>query len=176
LIPFIYTQTPVDPQLCPAGATSPTLDPYWHAIPSRFEIMTELVLNTGVVDVSQAFSSQRDAIITNSSQGTVQSYWNFDTNEHFEVLTNNSNPLQTPKCVRQVINTTSETTVYQSNTLMLKPSALLGFDGRNQINPLWGIQYDGNEDLRGIPTNRFKSCFYLDDIKATVSATYCISN
>ncbi|CAF1511735.1 unnamed protein product [Adineta steineri] len=175
-IPCIYTQIPVDPQLCPEGATSPTLDPYWHAIPSRFEIMTELVLNTGVIDVSQAFSSQRDAIITNSPQGTVQSYWNFDTNEHFEVLTNTSNPLQTPKCVRQVIDTTSETTVYQSNTLMLKPSALLGFDGRNQINPLWGIQYDGDEDLRGIPTNRFKSCFYLDDIKATVSATYYISN
>jgi len=108
--------------------------------------------------------------------GPIQFYWNFLTNEQFEIVTAVINQIPVPQCFRQVIGTTSETSVIQPNTLILKPSALLGFDGRNQRNEMWGVIYDGDEELRGIPTNRFKSCFFVNDIKATVSATYYVSD
>ncbi|CAF1066270.1 unnamed protein product [Adineta ricciae] len=174
LIALINAQ--VDPQLCPNGASAPIPDPKWRPVPSRFEIVTEMVSDTEVMELSQAFSTQRDAIATNSRYGPVQFYWNFITNEQFEVLTEIVNQTPVPQCLRQVIGTTSETSVIQPNTLILKPSALLGFDARNQANAYWGVRYDGDEDLRGIPTNRFKSCFFLNDIKATVAVTYHVSD
>lgn len=103
-------------------------------------------------------------------------YWNFATNEKFLVLPAMIGQQVFQECLRQRIEPTSETSVIQEATIILKPSALLGFDARNQLNSLWGIRYDGDEDLRGIPANRFKSCFYVSDIKATVSATYYASD
>ena len=67
LITLINAQ--VDPQLCPNGASAPIPDPKWRPIPSRFEIVTELVSDTEVMELSQAFSTQRDAIATNSRYG-----------------------------------------------------------------------------------------------------------
>lgn len=85
-------------------------------------------------------------------------------------------PLTVPKCFRTPITPESQTSVIAPNTLLLKPSVLLGYDPRNQPNPIWGLTYDGDAQLRGIPTNRFKSCFYVNDIKATVAATYHVSD
>ncbi|CAF3453086.1 unnamed protein product [Rotaria sp. Silwood2] len=162
-------------QWCNNGPTT-NPDPKWMKIPSRFEIMTELASGNEIMELSQAFSMQRDAILTNSRYGSVQFYWNFVTNEQFEVLTAIVNQQAIPTCFRQVIEPTSETSVIQPNTLFIKPSILLGFNPRNQINSLWGNQYIGDEDLRGIPTNKFKSCFFVPDIRATVSATYYVSD
>ncbi|CAF0925746.1 unnamed protein product [Rotaria sordida] len=169
----IYGQ--VDPQLCPDGPiTKP--DPNWRPIPYRFEIMTELISGNEMMELSQAFSNIRDAIMINSRVGPLQFYWNFGTNEQFEVLTAIVNQQLIPTCLRQVIGPTSETSVMQPNTLFLKPSVLLGYDHRNEINLSWGNQYMGNEIIRSVPTNKFKSCFYVSDIRATVSATYYISD
>ncbi|CAF0794173.1 unnamed protein product [Rotaria sp. Silwood1] len=128
------------------------------------------------MELSQAFSTQRDAVLTNSKLGPIQLYWNFGTNEQFEIINLVVNFQPMPTCARQVITTASETSVILPKTLIIKPSVLLGFDARNQINSIWGIEYIGDEDLRGIPTNKFKSCFYVADIRATVSATYYVSD
>ncbi|CAF0789278.1 unnamed protein product [Adineta steineri] len=138
--------------------------------------MTELVMKDGVMELSQAFSPLRDTIATSSKLGTIQLYSNFITNEQFEVTYSTVAQQQIPVCSRQVIAPQSETSVVRRDTLILKPSVLLGFDARNQWNLHWGLRYDGDETLRGIPANRFKSCFYVDDIKATVSATYHVSD
>ncbi|CAF1296429.1 unnamed protein product [Rotaria sordida] len=165
-----------DQSLCPDGPSAPIPDPKWRSIPQRFEIMTELVSGTDVMELSQAFSPTRDAIAASTTKGPIQFYWNFGTNEAFQVLTAVVAQNPVPVCLRQVITPESETSVIQPNTLFVKPSILLGYDPRNEPNRQWGIRYDGDEDLRGIPTNRFKSCFYVNDIKATVSATYYVSD
>ena len=108
--------------------------------------------------------------------GLTQFYWDFSTNEKFDVLTAVVNQQTVPSCLRQVVTPQSQTSVIQSKTLILKPSIILGFGSRNQRNSKWGIRYDGDGELRGIPVNRFKSCFYVDDISATVSATYFVSD
>ncbi|CAF1354200.1 unnamed protein product [Rotaria sordida] len=172
LVSIIYGQ---DLQWCNNGPiTIP--DPKWRTVPSRFEIITELISGNEMMELSQAFSVQRDAIATSSKYGPIQFYWNFGTNEQFEVLTAIVNQQPIPTCLRQVIEPTSETSVIQPKSLMIKPSILLGFNHRNENNTLWGNQYIGDEDLRGIPTNKFKACFYVSDIKATVSATYWVSD
>ncbi|CAF3555371.1 unnamed protein product [Rotaria sp. Silwood1] len=173
LTSVIYGQ--LDPQLCPNGSII-NPDPNWRSIPNRFEIMTELISGNEIMELSQAFSSVRDAVMTNSLIGPIQFYWYFDTNEQFEILTKIVNQQPVSVCFRQVIDITSETSVIQADTLVLKPSVLLGYDHRNQINPSWGNQYIGDEIVRGIPTNKFKSCFYVSDIGATVSATYYASD
>ena len=56
-----------DANFCPSGLTPPIPDPRWRAIPSRFELVTELVANDGVAELSQAFSVQRDAVLFTTS-------------------------------------------------------------------------------------------------------------
>ena len=58
----------IDQSLCPNGATK-GLDPQWRKIPSRFEIMTELVSKIEVAGLSQAFSTQRDAVVMDTQFG-----------------------------------------------------------------------------------------------------------
>lgn len=58
----------------------------------------------------------------------------------------------------------------------MKPSVLLGYDHRNQPNPNWGVVYNGTTYIREMPAHIFRSCFYLSDIHATISATYYISD
>ena len=109
-------------------------------------------------------------------QGQLQFYWNFDTNEQFEVLNVAAGAQIERVCIRQGLTNASQTSVIAPDSLILKPSILLGFGPRNQKNTKWGIRYDVDEDLRGIPVNRFRSCFYVEDIKATVNATYYVSD
>ena len=81
------------------------------------------------------------------------------------------------QCFSESINSSaSQTSTIQPNTLVLKPSVLLGYDARNQRNPDWGLLQIDDSSVRGIPTNMFRSCFYLPDIQASVSATYQISD
>jgi hypothetical protein len=56
-------------ELCPDGPSAPILDPKWRIVPSRFEIITELVSDTEAMELSQAFSTQRDAVVTSSKYG-----------------------------------------------------------------------------------------------------------
>lgn len=51
----------LDPSLCPDGPTS-TVDSRWQPIPSRFEVITELITGNEMAELSQAFSTQRDSI------------------------------------------------------------------------------------------------------------------
>lgn len=70
----------------------------------------------------------------------------------------------------------SETSVITPKTLFVKPSILLGYTPRDEVNPSWGITYVGDTELRGIPVNKFVSCFDVPDIQSTVAATYYISD
>lgn len=80
------------------------------------------------------------------------------------------------QCLRQEITADSETSVIAPNSLILKPSILLGYNETNQVNPLWGVTSVGEEMLRGMPTKVFRSCFFVNDIKATVSAIYHVTD
>ena len=68
LISANYAQT--DPTLCPNGPTQ-IQDPKWRTIPPRFEIMTELISGTDIIELSQAFSATRDAVVFESSAGSL---------------------------------------------------------------------------------------------------------
>ena len=81
-----------------------------------------------------------------------------------------------PDCVRQVITLDSKTSIFEENTLFLKPSIILGFNPRNERNLLWGIRYDSDGNMRDIPTKIFKSCFNISDINATAKVTYHVSD
>jgi hypothetical protein len=63
LLPLIQAQ--FDPAWCPDGPTPPTVDPKWTTIPTRFEILVELVSSDEVIEISQAFSTTRDSIAKN---------------------------------------------------------------------------------------------------------------
>ncbi|CAF0775953.1 unnamed protein product [Adineta steineri] len=178
-VAFIFIQLThaqqVDPQLCPDGPTPPFPDPKWHHIPPRFEIMTELVAERNILELSQAFSTSRDAIATNSAIGPNNFYYNFVTNEFFEIIYGIGN-ISMPFCVRQTLNDQSQTSVVVPRTLMVKPSALLGYDQRNKPNAQWGVRFESEGELRRIPTNIFRSCFYLNDIRATVLVFFHVSD
>lgn len=92
------------------------------------------------------------------------------------VLNARSNGNLLPICIRESIGPNSQTSVVQRNSLLIKPSVLLGYDQFNKKNLKWGVSYVGDTLMRGIPTQIFKSCFSLDDINATVSANYYISD
>ncbi|CAF0850504.1 unnamed protein product [Adineta ricciae] len=176
LLIFVCTNyAQVDPGLCPEGATSPVPDPKWRTIPPRFEIMTELISDKSITELSQAFSTTRDSIFWNANGGPYQFYYNFATDEVFDVLIKpGANSM--PFCLRQALTPASETSVLQPKTLFVKPSVLLGFNQRNQRNPDWGVRYQGDGELRRIPTMKFQSCFYLNDIRATVRVDFQVTN
>jgi hypothetical protein len=72
-IAFVFINTidaQLDPTLCPNGPTS-IPDPKWRPIPPRFEIITELVANDGVMELSQAFSQTRDAVAANAKSNSL---------------------------------------------------------------------------------------------------------
>ena len=58
-----------DQSLCPDGLSSPIPDPKWSTIPLRFEIITELVSGNEAIELSQAFSTNRDSVAINSAAG-----------------------------------------------------------------------------------------------------------
>jgi hypothetical protein len=72
-IAFVFistTDAQLDPTLCPAGPTT-IPDPKWRPVPPRFEIITELVASDGVMELSQAFSPTRDAIMANAKSNIL---------------------------------------------------------------------------------------------------------
>jgi hypothetical protein len=167
-----------DPSVCPGGVPSIGVpDPRWHPIPHRFEIMTELVTGGNEIsEVSQAFSPKRDAVVGTGYNANFQAYWNFDTNEQFGILNAVIDNVVVPECARTVITPDSQTSVLQPNSLYLKPSILLGFGPRNEVNANWAPVYDGEHHLRGIHVLRFTACFFVNDIRATVNVTYDVSD
>lgn len=54
-----------NPEWCPDGPTPPGTDPRWRIVPSRFEIITELVIGLEITEIAQAFSTYRDTIAKN---------------------------------------------------------------------------------------------------------------
>ena len=78
------------------------------------------------------------------------------------------------KCVRQVLSDSSQTSVLVPGTLYLKPSVVLGFNPRNQKDNTRVMTYQGNATVRGYPADVFTSCFYVQDIAATVYAVYYV--
>ena len=70
----------------------------------------------------------------------------------------------------------SQTSVIQPNTNSIKPSILLDFDPRNQIKRLGVFNIMVTMFYVILPTNNFKSYFYVNDIKATVNASYYVSD
>jgi hypothetical protein len=173
LVNTVHAQ--VDPSLCADTSSSPQ-DPKWRTIPSRFEIISELITGNDVIELSQAFSPTRDSLAFDSAAVSFRVYNNYLTNETFEIINSRVNNQSVSPCIRQVIGPDSQTSVIVPRTFMLKPSTLLGFGERNQPNPSWKVRYDSDGDKRGVPTQIFKSCFFVNDIKATVSATYHVSD
>ena len=70
LITRIHGQQ-LDPELCPLGPSSSIPNPRWHAVPARFELIGEVNDGKETIEFSQAFSLTRDAIATNSKEGTI---------------------------------------------------------------------------------------------------------
>ena len=91
-------------------------------------------------------------------------------------MTANLDSDRQPECMKREITSESQTSAIDDETLYLKPSVLLGFDPRNQRNPLWGIHYQTDGFLRNIPTKIFRSCFNISDINATAKVTYHVSD
>jgi len=60
-----------DPEWCPEGPTPPVPDPKWSTVPSRFEILVEVVGDNGVMEIGQAFSPTRDSIAKNSGNSIL---------------------------------------------------------------------------------------------------------
>jgi hypothetical protein len=74
ILSLTFINAQVDSELCPDGPSPAILDPKWQKIPSRFEVMGELVSDTETMELSQAFSTTRDAIATSSKFGYYSSY------------------------------------------------------------------------------------------------------
>jgi len=68
LVNTIHAQ--VDPSLCTDTSSSPQ-DPKWRTIPSRFEIISELISGNDVIELSQAFSPTRDSLAFDSAAGNL---------------------------------------------------------------------------------------------------------
>lgn len=80
-----------------------------------------------------------------------------------------------PNCIRKMISVNTSTSILDS-TNIIKPSVLLGFDGRNKPNPNFGTKYVGHSFARHVPVNIFDGCFYLPEAQLTVAATYYMSD
>lgn len=119
---------------------------------------------------------RKDSFVISMWIGDVSFYWNYETDELFDIYSIATDGQAKWTCVQQTIAADSQTSTIQPDTLFIKPSVLLGYDNRNQNNLQWGVVYNGTSPIREIPTNVFRSCFYLSDIHATVSATYYISD
>lgn len=68
----------ISPKICPFGEIT-GIDPRWKPLPSRFELITELVEGDVVAEISQAFSPYRDAIVL----GEMGSKFSFSSIEPF---------------------------------------------------------------------------------------------
>lgn len=169
---FPYSQS----QECPGGVTPPGADPKWSTIPNRFELMAELITDNEIMEIGQAFSSTRDSIFLLSNNVPKAYYWDYTTEEYFDVLLNFDDPSRQPECKRTEITSDQKTSLIEGDRYILKPSILLGFTSRNELNPNWGNRLDSTGFVRDIPVNIFKSCFEIDDFNATAEVTYYASD
>lgn len=108
----------------------------------------------------------------------LQFYWSFLTNEKFTVIqvADPNGATAKPTCVAENITTESINSVFVNGELLLKPSILLGYDAKNEPNAYWGIVAVGTGTIRGLPVRIFSSCFMVEDLGATVNATYYVLN
>ena len=103
-------------------------------------------------------------------------YWDYTTEEHFAVTLSFDDPLRQPQCKRTEITSDRLTSVIEEDGYLLKPSILLGFTSRNEVNLNWGNRFDSTGFIRDIPANIFKSCFEIDDFNATAQVSYYTSD
>lgn len=155
-----------DSNICPNGLTPSPSDSQWPTIiPNRFEIFAELSTNVETFEVRQSFiNARRDSIHFRNGQNHRKMYYDFVTNEMFTI----NEQLQ---CERSSIKS-DEFLPFITNQY-LKPSVLLGFNGRDYYSPDFFTQYLGEETIRnGILTKKFQSCFYIYQDSITINATY----
>ncbi|CAF0936927.1 unnamed protein product [Rotaria sp. Silwood1] len=159
----------IDLNICPNGLTTSPSDSQWPKIfPNRFEIFCEITTDVETFEVTQLFvGSHRDIIYFHNYETNLQRYYDFDTNEILTI----SDEL---KCDRSQIESNQYLSFITSQ--YVKPSILLGFDGRNNYSIEFNTRYIGKEIIRsGISTNKFESCFYINQENLTINATYYLS-
>ncbi|CAF0865652.1 unnamed protein product [Rotaria sordida] len=159
----------IDLNICPNGLTNSPSDHQWPKIfPNRFEIFSEITTDVETFEVTQLFiGPHRDIIYFRNYEKNLQIYYDFETNE---ILTINDEL----KCNRSKIQS-NEYLLFITNQY-IKPSILLGFDGRNNYSMGFYTRYIGKEIIRdGILTKKFESCFYINQGNLTINATYYLS-
>jgi hypothetical protein len=159
----------VDLTICPNGlTTAPSDSPWPMMIPNHFEFSSEISTEFETFEVTQLFlGPYKDAIFFHDYKSKSQTYSDFETNERLIINEN-------MECERNVIQ--SNEYLSFSNGQVVKPSILLGFDGRHNYNNAFYTRYLGTATIRdGISTQKFQSCFYLTEENLTINATYYIS-
>ncbi|CAF1064381.1 unnamed protein product, partial [Didymodactylos carnosus] len=165
---------PINQNICPAGLISKPDDERWPLIPQKFEIMGELVLNDGALEITQIFSYNRDTVYLTINGVVFKHYYDFSTNEYLTISTFIYEGLAVPLCARVPI--TNQFPTSNISSTILKPSILLGYDRNNMVNNEFATRYDGETIINGLPVSIFRSCFYVSDIQVTVNATYYFTN
>ncbi|CAF4068948.1 unnamed protein product [Rotaria sp. Silwood2] len=170
IISILLGHAQIDLQLCPQRAIT-VRDPKWPNISPSFELFAELTDNSGTAEIIQTLTNQRDLVIQTANGETISEYWYFDTNEQFEILHLITDGQTSPACLRQVIGPLATTSTIRL-TPFIKPSVLLGYNARDEINLNFGTKFIRASQLSFMPVNIFESCFYLNDLRITVAVTY----
>lgn len=159
----------IDLNICPNGITPLPSDSRWPKnLPNHFEISTELTTDIEAFEINQIFHGPyRDVIYFRNYEKNFEIHYDFQLNE---MLTINEEFI----CHRSDIGTQESLSFITSD--LIKPSILLGFNGRNNYSQLFSTRYIGKEIIRnGILTNKFQSCFFLEQENLTINATYYLS-
>lgn len=160
----------IDFNICPNGRTIPPSGSQWPKIfPHEFELSIEISTDIETLYMTQSFiASYQDVISFRNDQTTLRIYDDFLLNERLIIN-------EQLACQRFEIGSNENSPFVVSQ--YLKPSMLLGFDGRNHYNPTFYTRYIGKEIIRGgILTKKFQSCFYIDEHKLTINATYYLAD
>jgi hypothetical protein len=168
LFKLIYSQE-IDFNICPNGLTTSPSDFRWPRIlPHRFEIFSEITTYIETVEITQLFiGPYQDVIYFRDYQTNLKIYYDFQINE---MLTINDELV----CVRSEIGSNEYLPFIASQ--IVKPSILLGFNGRNNYSQTFYTRFIGKEIIRdGILTDKFQSCFFIDQQNLTINATYYLS-
>ena len=160
----------IDFNLCPNGRTTAPSDSRWPKIFLHdFQLSIEITTDIETLHITQSFiAAYQDMISFRNDQTTLRIYDDFQLNERLIINEQNA-------CQRSEIESNGNSLFIISQ--YLKPSILLGFDGRNHYNPTFNTRYIGKEIIRGgILTRKFQSCFYIDEQKLTINATYYLTD
>ena len=125
----IDPSAPCDESLPPAG-----VDPLWPAaLPDRFRIVAEVTTDLQTIEVSQTFfRGSRDTTHFRSDIRNVHTYDDFDISERLIIERNG-------ECERRPILADEHLRFVTGD--IVKPSILLGFDGRNNQNNAFFPRY-----------------------------------